>query len=411
MADFYDSPRWSNEVADCSMPMTFDTYSNCSYGCLYCFSQFQRAVGNGKDLYLQKQVKPVSVNRVKRMFVDPDSSQFGPYIKARKVMQWGGLSDQFDEFERERGVTLELLRFFREIDYPLCFSTKATWWLDDPRYTELFKDNPKWNCKFSIITLDERKAKIIEAGVDSPEKRLRAIEKFSSLNAGGATLRLRPFVIGVTTPSYLDLIRRASEAGATAVSTEFFCLEQRSALLKKKMPIFNELCGFDVLEFYRKFSCGAGYLRLNRNVKRPFVKAMKKLCDDLGMRFYVSDAHFKEMCSNGCCCGLSEDWNYSRGQFCQALQIAKRDGKVRYSQIREDIDNLLGGFQWGRARGYNCNSSEKRAAFMGMTMADYMRWLWNNPQAGQSPYRLFEGVLVPGEKDEDGNIVYEYKGC
>lgn len=411
MADFYDSPRWSNEVADCSMPMTFDTYSNCSYGCLYCFSQFQRAVGNGKDLYLQKQVKPVSVNRVKRMFTDPDSSQFGPYIKARKVMQWGGLSDQFDEFERERGVTLELLRFFREIDYPLCFSTKATWWLDDPRYTDLFKDNPKWNCKFSIITLDERKAKIIEAGVDSPEKRLRAIEKFSSLNAGGATLRLRPFVIGVTTPSYLDLIRRASEAGATAVSTEFFCLEQRSSLLKKKMPIFNELCGFDVLEFYRKFSCGAGYLRLNRNVKRPFVKAMKKLCDDLGMRFYVSDAHFKEMCSNGCCCGLPEDWNYSRGQFCKALQIAKRDGKVRYSQIREDIDNLLGGFQWGSARGYNCNSSEKLAAFMGMTMADYMRWLWNNPQAGQSPYRLFEGVLVPGEKDEDGNIVYEYKGC
>ena len=209
-------------------------------------------------------------------------------------MQWGGLSDQFDEFERERGVTLELLRFFREIDYPLCFSTKATWWLDDERYTELFKDNPKWNCKFSIITLDENKAKVMEAGVDSPLKRLQAIEKFSNLNAGGATLRLRPFVIGVSTPSYLDLIKSAGSAGATAVSTEFFCLEQRSQLLKKKMPIFNELCGFDVMEFYKKFSSGAGYLRLNRNVKRPFVEAMKKLCDQLGMRFYVSDAHFKE---------------------------------------------------------------------------------------------------------------------
>ena len=45
----YNSPRWSNEVADCSMPMTFDTYSNCSYGCLYCFSQFQRGVGASKE--------------------------------------------------------------------------------------------------------------------------------------------------------------------------------------------------------------------------------------------------------------------------------------------------------------------------------------------------------------------------
>ena len=131
MADYYSSPRWSNEVADCSMPMTFDTYSNCSYGCLYCFSQFQRAVGGAKEDYLSKHVKPVSVKRVKKIFTEPDSSQFGEYIKARKVMQWGGLSDQFDEFERKHGVTLELLRFFREIDYPLCFSTKSTWWLDD----------------------------------------------------------------------------------------------------------------------------------------------------------------------------------------------------------------------------------------------------------------------------------------
>ena len=42
---------------------------------------------------------------------------------------------------------------------------------------------------------------------------------------------------------------------------------------------------------------------------------MKKLCDELGMRFYVSDAHFKESCNNSCCCALPEDWEYSRGNF------------------------------------------------------------------------------------------------
>lgn len=407
--EYYQSPRWSNEVADCSMPMTFDTYSNCSYGCLYCFSQFQRAIGGAKESYLHKQVKPVSVKRVKRIFEEPESSQFGEYIKQRKVMQWGGLSDQFDEFERRFGVTLELLRFFREIDYPLCFSTKATWWLNDPRYTELFKDNPKWNVKFSIITLDEEKARVIERGVDSPKKRIEAIEKFANLNSGGATLRLRPFIIGVSTPSYLDLIKTAGNAGASALSTEFFCVEQRSAVLKENMHVFNDLCGFDVMKFYKKFSCSTGYLRLNRNVKRPFIKNMKELCDKINMRFYVSDAHFKEYCHNGCCCGLSEDWNYSRGQWCNALQIAKRNGKVYYSDVAKDIDSLLGGFEWDKACGYNCNSSEKRAQFYGMTMADYMRWLWNNPQSGQSPYKLFEGIIVPNGKDQNGDLIYEYK--
>ena len=43
------------------------------------------------------------------------------------------------------------------------------------------------------------------------------------------------------------------------------------------------------MKFYKKYSTGAGYGRLNRNVKRPYVKAMKELCDELGMRFYVSE--------------------------------------------------------------------------------------------------------------------------
>lgn len=60
---------------------------------------------------------------------------------------------------------------------------------------------------------------------------------------------------------------------------------------------------------------------------------------------------------------------------------------------------------------FNCNSSEKRAKFDGMTMADYMRYLWNNPQNGQSPYKLFEGALIPAGKDKEGNLIYQYNGA
>ena len=413
MADYYSSPRWSNEIADCSMPMTFDTYSNCSFGCLYCFSQFQRGIGAGKESYLHKEVKSVNVEHVKRMFLEPDKygGQFKEYIKQRKVMQWGGLSDEFDQFERQRGKTLELLKFFKSIDYPLCFSTKATWFTDDDRYMSLIEGQKNWNFKFSIITLDEAKARKIERGVPTPQQRLEAIRRIANANAGGATLRLRPFIIGISTPTYLDLIREASTRGATALSTEFFCVEQRSPILKEYMPTINELAGFDVMEFYRKYSVSTGYLRLNRKVKEPFMRNMKSLCDELGMRFYVSDTHFKELCCNGSCCGLPPTWNYSRGQWCEALQIAKKNGIVRYSDVQKDIDTLVSQFQWERAQGFNCNSSEKRAKYAGMTMADYMRWLWNNPQSGQSPYKLFEGALVPSGKDENGNIIYKYNGA
>lgn len=410
---FYTSPRWTNEVADCSMPMTFDTYSNCSFGCMYCFAQFQRGCGElRRERYVRKDVNFVNVAHVKKMFTDPDQygGQFAEYIKQRRVMQWGGMSDEFDGFERKYGKTLELLRFFKEINYPLCFSTKSTWWTKDERYIELFRGQKNWNVKFSIVTLDEAKAHVLERGVPSPVERLNAIERIAKSDAGGATLRMRPFIIGISTPSYIELIRRASDMGASALSTEFLCLDVRSKTLKQWLPKMNELCGFDIMAFYKKYSVQHGYLRLNRKIKEPFFNNMRDTCLEVGMRFYVSDAHFKEMCANGSCCGLPTNWNYSRGQFCEALQIAKKNGVVTYGEIENDINALHAKTPWSRATGFNTKSCEARSKFAGMSMADYMRYLWNNPQNGQSPYKLFEGALTPRGKDSHGNLVYYYNG-
>lgn len=55
--NYYDSPRWTYEIADCGMPMTLDTYSNCAFGCVYCFSAHQRGIGATKKAYLNKEFK------------------------------------------------------------------------------------------------------------------------------------------------------------------------------------------------------------------------------------------------------------------------------------------------------------------------------------------------------------------
>lgn len=417
----YQSPRWSGELTDCTMPMTFDTYSNCSFGCVYCFSQYQRNVGKGKESYIGKSVRSVNLEKVKRIFTEPDSNQFWDYVKTKRVLQWGGLSDQFDGFEKKYGVTLELLKFFKEIDYPICFSTKSAWVFFDERYRELFRGQDNWNMKFSIITLDEEKAKKIEVGVPSPQERLKAMHEYTTLNKGGATLRLRPFIIGVSSKDYKDLIIAAHDAGADAVTTEFFCLEARAVNhAKEHYRTISECCGFDIVDFYRKHSRGSGYLRLNRKIKERYVKEMKKLCDKLGMRFYVSDAHFKETCSNGCCCGLPPDWNYSRGNFTYALQLCRRNGVAYWSEIEKDM-YYLENVAYRKAVGFNTSTSENRAKFYDETLKDYLHYLWNNPKRGQSPYAMFGGVMRPNGFDENGDVIYiwddtktfidSYMGC
>lgn len=405
---YYGSPRWTGEIADCSLPLTLDTYSNCSFGCVYCFSQYQRGIGKGKEHYFAKDVKAVNPEKIRRIFsLEDKSSQFYEYVKDRRPIQYGGLSDQFDGYEKKYGVTYEVLKYLREIDYPICFSTKSTWVFDDPKYRELFKGADNWNMKFSIITLDEGDAKAIEQGVASPAERIEAIRKWNELSKGGATLRLRPFIPGVSDKTYLDLIRAAHDAGANAVTTEFFCMEMRSInQAKEHYQIISERCGFDIVEFYRTHSLGSGYLRLNRKVKRKYIENMQKLCAELGMRFYVSDSHFKECSDNCCCCALNKDWNYSRGHFAAALQVAKKKGEVRWSDIEGDMYFLE--FPWDRAEGFNTNSAENRGKFKGMTMKQYLRYLWNNPKRGQSPYKIFEKVLLPDGLDENGDIIYRY---
>ena len=404
----YASPRWTGEIADCSLPVTLDTYSNCSFGCVYCFSQYQRGLGDAKENYLQKRIKAINVDKVKRLFAgEIKDSQFYAYIKDKRPIQYGGLSDQFDGFEKKYGRTYELLKYLREIDYPICFSTKSAWVFSDPKYQELFRGADNWNVKFSIITLDEDDAKAIEVGVPTPKERLEAMRIYNSLSKGGTTLRLRPFIIGVSDKTYLDLITAAHDAGATAVTTEFFCLEMRSVnLAKEHYRVISERCGFDIVEFYRKYSNGSGYLRLNRKIKEQYVRKMQELCDRLGMRFYVSDSHFKECSNNTCCCALNKNWNYSRGHFAAALQIAKKTGVVHWRDIEPDMYFLE--FDYNGAEGFNTNSAENRAHFKGMTMKEYLRYLWNNPKRGQSPYKIFGAALIPDGYDEDKNIIYKY---
>lgn len=405
----YVSPRWTGEITDCSMPITFDQYSRCGYGCFYCFARFQKAIGHNKQNFLSQEVAPVSVERVRRIFTGETPSQFWPLIQQRKVIQWGGMSDPFCDLERKFGVGLELLRFFASIDYPICFSTKGNWWLKDKRYTELFEGRKNWNVKVSIITLDEELRRLVEPGVPSSLARLESIGKIAAFGGGGATLRLRPFIIGISNPGHTELIRRSGEKGATAISTEFLCVEQRSEVLRKDLMHISQKVGFDILRFYQKYSVGSGYLRLSRNVKRNFVDEMQTEAHKQGMRFYVSDAHFKERCDGGSCCGLPNDWNYCRGQWTQILQLAKarEDGRVFWEDVEPELEYAKG-FCFRRAEGFNTQGTALRSKYYEKSMYDFIHDIWNNPNHGQSPYKMYEGIVRPIGVDEAGNVVYEY---
>ena len=411
----YSSPRITGEILDCGIPMTFDQYNNCGFFCLYCFSTFQRGVGKSKQDYWKKNIiKAVDIKRFKKLFDKNYKGQFAYIIKNRKPMQWGGLSDPFCPLEEKFGIGLEILKFLSEIKYPCSFSSKGDLLLRNKEYWNAFmKNKENYHYKASIITLDEKISKKLEVGTPSPLRRLEVLKKLSKAGVE-TTLRLRPYIIGITEKSIEKLIELAAKAGVKSVSTEFFCLEMRAnKQTLQKYKRMSELCGFDIVEYYRKLSKGSGYLRLNYDIKTKYIKQLKDLCEKYGLKLYVSDAHHKELSHTGCCCGLPDNHptlsNYQKSQFTNAIVIAKKNGKVRFSDISEDF-KWLKSFMWSSAEGYNTGNDKNRKRKQDLTMFDYMRNTWNNPKSRHSPYLYFGGALVPIGLDKDKDIIYKYNG-
>lgn len=412
----YSSPRWTGEIADCSMPVTFDTYGTCSYNCLYCFAFYQKS-HTANDYLGRKSLTSVNPERIKKLLnaaagsqekLSKADQQFIPYLASRKTMQWGGMADGFDEYERRFGVSLELLKIFDQADYPLSISTKGTWWTEDPRYMDLVKQHGhNWHYKISIITADPLSARAIERGCPAPAERIRAIERLAKAGAP-VTLRLRPYMPGISN-DWQQLIYRAQQAGADSVTVEWFCLEARAdARLKAKYTEMSKFAGIDLWEYYKKHSHGAGYRRLNYEIKRPTLLAMKEYAHSLGLRFYVSDAHGKELSDYCCCCGVPPEWSVSRGHFAEALLIAKRDGTVTWNQIGPELKQIAGAVPFNAASGFNTGSNRDRAERFNQSLYDMVKEWWNNPGSAKSPARYFDGALQPAGADRDGNVIYRY---
>ena len=65
------------------------------------------------------------------------------------------------------------------------------------------------------------------------------------------------------------------------------------------------------------------------------------------------------------------------------MNVARKLSEEGMEVFAIDKDMKFLDFDWGKAEGFNCISQEVRAKYMGMTMRDYLRYLWNNPNAGQ----------------------------
>lgn len=333
-------------------------------------------------------------------------------------MQWGGLSDPFCPFEEKYGVGLEIMKFLNDIKYPVSFSSKSDLILRDERYLNEFKRaGDRWHYKASIITTDAEKARLVEAGTPSPQKRFEVLKKLNEVGTK-TTLRLRPFIIGLTDRTLEELIKNASEAKCESVTTEFFCLDWRARSRKQTRINYDKISmavGFDIWEFYRKFKGKySGYVRLDYKIKSMWAKRYLKLCHKYGLKAVFSDVDFKHWSEGtGCCCGILDSWeklnNYAKMQYTNLLRVAKQKGFVTMDDALKIGEKEIKFRKECKLSQYmNLGGAGKRGKMREMDYYDYFLKGWNDLKWSNNFQNFTNGSVKAKGKDKKGNYVYFY---
>ncbi len=425
-AKYYQCPRISGEYMDCSLPLTADTTSLCSFNCNYCFAKYQKS--NNPAL----KGKPININPLNfvqfKKFMEggfPNNPYYKNFIKHKFPIHFGGLSDSFDHYEKENKVTLKVLKLMVDLNYPCIFSTKGNIMVEGEYYEILKKAAPNKNFifQFSIVTNNPDKAKILDEGCPSVDERFAAMKKLSDLGYW-TVLRLRPFIIGASDDGLDEMFKKASDAGARALSTEFYCYDCRlSGDALKMYDAVSKAVGFDIKDYFKKLSPSerGGYRRLNRDVKEKHVKKMWLLCKKYGMQFNISDPDFKELNQSGSCCGVpstkeeydSDCINWSRGQLTHAvsqlLQRYLKGEKDLYLTADDVIKNMAN--DWGAETKYYGDSLKcwnPDIQLKDMNHKSEFIQAWNNTKSAGNPYNYFHGLLKPFKLDKNKNIIYKF---
>jgi DNA repair photolyase len=425
----YYSPRISSELPDCSSPLTFDTYSRCSMHCSYCFSHSQKDINPGtKEAPLQGVNPEKLLNMIDGELNTKEAKLFYKYFfKNKFLLHWGGLADSFCHYERKYGLSYEILKGLLEREYPLMFSSKGPAITDD-KYIALFEKYAKQNTiafQFSIVTADDKLAKKVEPGVPSPTERFEYMKVLSDMGYW-CVLRLRPFIIGVTDETLPELLQKAYESGAKALSTEFYALDHRCVgSMRKATEKMGKLMGIDnIFSYFHSLSPKerGGYCRLNRLIKEPYVKYMYKFCIEHGMVFTCSDPDFKELSGSQNCCGLPPKGyhptktlnNWSSHQLTAYIMEARiayhKTGERRlfkFNEVYGEPDWIFDDIRLSH-QDIGC-TKYPYAIRKQLTLKHIMQDKWNNLNSYSNPTAYFHGKIVPvGLDDAKENLVYKY---
>lgn len=388
----------TSQFCFCGIPFRLDTYSGCSFGCLYCYSQKR---GGNFDCSKINVANPcLIINRFKSSLEKPKKCTgiISQYIRRRMPLHFGGMSDPFQNLEIKEKVSLEVLEYLCHIKYPIVVSTKSTLLSEDP-YIELIKSNPNLIVQYSFSTLKESLSKVLEPNCLPPQIRLESLKHLSE-NRIKTSIRWQPYIIGLSEHP-ADFVKKIVDAKIKHLVIEFLKLpiDNNYSWEKELIPLITIRDEY----FQRKSTIIGRELILPSQEKIETIKTLKSILSKMGITLGVGDNDLQHLSDTNCCCGVDkfngfENWN--KFQFSYAVKNMINN-RVEFSSILN---------QWkptGAIDKYLNSKSRLSKRNIHNQVSDYIIDRWENLDSDFNPTSYFK-VEYSGKKDENGLKIFNF---
>jgi DNA repair photolyase len=188
------------------LPYKYDinVYRGCSHKCIYCYAQYSHEYIDGGsffgDIYAKTNISQV---------LKSELMTFSP-----QTVNLGGVCDSYQHAERDLKLMPEVLAELGKHNIPIVMSTKSTLILRD---IDLLKSMDA-QVAFTVTTMNETVAKLIEPGAPSPKERISAAAELAG-NGIKTGIHLMPIIPYLTSgaDSLETVFRAAKNAGADYV--------------------------------------------------------------------------------------------------------------------------------------------------------------------------------------------------
>jgi DNA repair photolyase len=248
---------WKSELCTCGKKFSFNPYTGCVHGCLYCYATY---IPNFSQLRMKKRLL---------LRLEKDLRK----LPSKALISMSNSSDPYPPVEHKHRITRECLSVMGKYDVKLLVVTKSDMVARDADLLSKMKSA----VSITITTLS-KKAAALEPGAPIPQRRIEALKELKDAGIP-VILRVDPILPFLTEADALRVVEACSFVEHVVTST----LKLRRDSFMKITAAFPEL-----KEKYRRLYFEKGEKIKNSwylpaEIRREMLERIKEKCREMGI--------------------------------------------------------------------------------------------------------------------------------